>query len=160
MRKIYFDITKNNTSAASIGIIGSDADAEAIPAGAVLSSMSIKDKNDEYQRLADEYDIQCIFDDNIPQIDFYTIPCVDIIATDSRGGFIGSVANVWDMEGDAPICYIAPDRECFLIASNAAEFLENAAVWQMNMKPYDGITIFSSKEEAESQLDFVTIDDI
>lgn len=51
--------------------------------GTTLYPMSVKDKNTEYQRYADTYDLKFIFDDDIPQIDFYTVPRVDIFAKDS-----------------------------------------------------------------------------
>ena len=45
-------------------------DVDIVAAGNTVYSMQIKDKNDEYQKIAKKYDVHFIFDDNIPQIDF------------------------------------------------------------------------------------------
>lgn len=113
MKKIYLDMTQ-----ATMCIGAFVADAEVIPAGAVVSSMSVKHKNSEYERYAREYDIHFIFDDKVPAVDFYTIPMVEIIATDSAGGYIGSVGQATDLQKEIPICYIDRDKNCYLIARN------------------------------------------
>lgn len=64
-------------------------------------------------------------EDATPSVDFYTVPQVDIIATDSVGGFIGSIGQTFDIESDAPICYIIKDLESFIIAENGKDFLQN-----------------------------------
>ncbi|WP_245975473.1 hypothetical protein [Oceanobacillus chungangensis] len=74
--------------------------------------MSVYHKNEEYQKYANDYDIQFIFDDDIPHLEFNTVPYVDIMAIDSNGGFIGTVGQQCDLESDAPICYINRDLEC------------------------------------------------
>lgn len=48
--------------------------------------MDVTDKNQEYQRYAKDYDIQFIFDDNIPNIEFYTVPQVDVMAKEDLLG--------------------------------------------------------------------------
>ena len=116
--------------------------------------MEVSNKNDEYQRYADAYDIQFIFDDCVPKLRFYTVPLVDIVAKDSDGGFIGSLGQQFDLENDSPICYINKDLECFIVSENGKKFLENIESWKKNLIPYDKITFYTSKEEAESKLDF------
>ena len=39
-------------------------------------------------------------------VDFYAVPRVDIMAVDSRGGYIGTVGGLTDIESEFPICYI------------------------------------------------------
>ena len=155
MRNIYLDRTQF-TGAISV----SSKDTEIILAGTTIYSMSVDDKNEEYQRYADDYDIQFIFDDYIPHLEFYTIPHVDIMAKDSRGGFIGTIGQSCDLESNAPICYINKDLECFIIAENGADFLSNIESWQNNLKPYDKITFYRSKVEAEMKLEFIDLSDI
>lgn len=151
MKKLYFDITETQ---GCIGIFIKDA--EVLPAGTTVYAMSVKAKNAEYKRYADEYDIHFIFDDGVPQPDFYAVPQVDILATDSEGGYIGTVGQLSDLESDAPICYIDRDKNCYLLAQNGAEFLEKVPDWKSELKPYDGIVLYQSKEQAKSIEAFVS----
>ena len=105
MRKVYLDTTQANMC---ISIYVNDA--EVVQAGASVNVMSVKHKNSEYQKYAEEYDIHFIFADDVPKVDFYTVPMVDIFAVDSAGGYIGSVGQSADLEADIPICYIDAEK--------------------------------------------------
>ena len=155
MRNIYLDRTEF-TGAISV----SSKDTEIISAGTTIYSMSVGDRNEEYQRYANDYDIQFIFDDYIPHLEFYTVPQVDIMAKDSRGGFIGTIGQSCDLESNAPICYINKDLECFIISESGTDFLSNIESWQNNLKPYDKITFYPSKAEAEMELEFIDLTEI
>lgn len=156
MRKIYLDKTGLSGVAISLYI----SDAEVIPAGTTVYSMDVGSKNEKYQRYADVYDIHFIFDDDIPEPGFYTVPQVDIVARDSEGSFIGTIGQESDLYSDAPICYINNRKECFLIAKSGKEFLDTVASWKSNMEPYSEITFYSSKSEAEKELEFFDISSI
>ena len=156
MRKIYLD--KTGLSGAAISIYISDA--EVIPAGTTFYSMDVGSKNEEYQRYADVYDIHFIFDDDVPEPGFYAVPQVDILARDSEGGFIGTIGQESYLDSDAPICYINNSQECFLIAKSGKEFINKADSWKCNMEPYSGITFYTSKSEAEKELEFFDISSI
>lgn len=152
MRKVYLDMTEANCTSVFV------KDAKVIPAGTTVYSMQVKDKNEEYQRFAAEYDIHFIFDDNIPKPDFYTIPYVDIMAVDSCGGYIGTIGEMSGPESDAPICYINKNRSCFLLAENFKELTENPESWKTRLKPYDEIEFFRSKAEAREKYEFPDTD--
>ncbi len=153
MRKIYLDKTELSGGCISLYV----SDAEIIPAGTTVYSMNIGSKNEEYQRYADTYDIHFIFDDDVPELDFYTVPQVDILAKDSEGGFIGTIGQESDLDSDAPICYINNRKECFIIAKSGKEFINKAASWKCNMEPYSDITFYNSKSEVEKELEFFDI---
>ncbi len=150
MRKVYLDILKLK-DCYSLFI----PDVLVIPAGTTIYSMSINDRNEEYQKYADDYDIHFIFDDDIPVLEFYTVPQVDIMARDSVGGLIGTVGQQSDIESDAPICYINNKRECFLIAKTGKEFLKIVNSWKQHLEPYKDIVFYASKSEAEKELEFI-----
>ena len=150
MKKLYFDETEAH-ECMSLFI----KDVEIIHAGTTVYSMPAAHKNSEYRKFADEYDIHFIFDDDIPHINFYTIPQVDIMATDSQGGFIGTIGQMTDLESDAQICYIDNERNCYLIAENAKDFINCAPVWRNCLKDYNGITFYNSKSDAEKVVEFV-----
>ena len=150
MKKIYLDRTEDN-GCTSVFV----RDAEIIPAGTTVYSMPVSDKNSEYQRYADEYDIHFIFDDDVLCIDFYTVPHIDIMAVDSDGGCIGTVGQCCDLESDAPICYIDREKKCYLVAENGADFIEHVSDWKTRMKPYRDVVLYQSLEDAQRVLEFI-----
>lgn len=150
MKIVYLDKSKENMC---ISVFLKDV--EVVLAGTTVSIMSVKHKNKEYQKFAEVYDINFIFEDNVPKIDFYTIPMVDIFAVDSAGGYIGSVGQVTDLEADMPICYIDAEKKCYMIASNGKEWLDNVYQWKENLTPYDNIEFLESFEMAEKKYDFL-----
>ena len=150
MRKIYID--RNSVPGpTSIWI----KDTEVICAGVVISSMSIKHKNEDYKKIALEHDVHFIFDDEIPIVDFYTVPLVDIFAMDSTGGYICSIGEAAYFGSNTTICYISPQKECFFIAKNFLEFINHLYGWKENMIPYNEVEFLSSKEEAEKKYEFL-----
>lgn len=148
MRKVYLDRTQMKTCT---GIFLKDA--EVILTGTTVYAMPVKDKNEEYQRFAKEYDIHFIFEDDVPAVDFYTVPMVEIFALDSAGGYIGSVGQPADLEQDIPICYIGKEKKCYLAAANGKEFLENVYQWKKYLISYSEIEIFESLEEAKEKFE-------
>ena len=154
MNKVYLDVTKReNCPAICIGI----KDTEVITSGSTIYHMDSNDKNEIYQQYADEYDIHFIFDEDIIKLSFYTVPQVDVFATDSEGGLIGTVGSFTDLQRDLPICYINKYKECFLIANSGKEFLETTKSWKSNIKPYNEVIFYESKLEAEKELRFINI---
>lgn len=152
MKKVYVDMTENS-SCVIIFIKNTDV----IEAGTTIYSMPITDKNTEYQKIADEHDVHFIFDDNIPNIDFYTIPFLNIMAIDSDGGYIGTVGEISDLDSNAPICYIDRYGKTFFIADNFKIFLDKIASWKSNLQPYDKIQLFHSKDEAHKMYEFLDV---
>ena len=152
MNRVYLDVTeRENYPAIYI------KDTEVITSGSTVYHMDLNDKNETYQQYADEYDIHFIFDDNIPKLSFYTVPQVDVFATDSEGGLIGTVGSMTDLQSDLPICYINKNKECFIIANRGKEFLETTKNWKKNLKPYSEVIFYTSKLEAEKELRFINI---
>lgn len=149
MEKVYIDAASLKDCAAFFA-----PDVEMIFAGTTVYSMSVSEKNKKYQQYADEYDIHFLFDDDIPVIDFYTVPQVDIMAVDSNGGYIGTIGQVSDLESDALICYIDKNRNCYLAAENGADFLKRVSMWKEYLKPYEGIKIYNTKADAEKENPF------
>lgn len=151
-KKLYFDMTEKRECISIFALGG-----QIIPAGTTVYSMSVKDRNEEYRRYAEEYDIHFIFDDCIPKIDFYTVPWVDIMAVDSEGGLIGTIGQCSDLQSDATICYIDRDRNCYRIAENGAGFLANVREWKKCMEICHDVVLYPSKEDAEKKLEFLVM---
>lgn len=152
MKKVYVDMTENK-NCVSIFLKNTDV----IQTGTTIYSMPVTDNNTEYQKIADEHDVHFIFDDNIPRIDFYTIPFLDIMAIDSDGGYICTVGEISDLDSNAPICYIDRCKKAFFIADNFKIFLDKIANWKSELQPYDKIQFFPSKEEARKIYEFFDV---
>lgn len=150
MRKVYLDTTQSDMC---ISVYVNDA--EVVFAGTTVNSMSVKHKNSEYQRFAEEYDIHFIFEDNIPRINFYTVPMVDIFAVDSAGGYIGSVGQSTDLQKDIQICYIDRHKKCYLIAEGGKDFLNNVHQWKEQLTPYTNVEFFETLEVAQEKYEFI-----
>lgn len=150
MRKVYLDTTQADMC---IGVCVNDA--EVILAGTLVNAMSVKHKKSEYIRFAEKYDIQFIFADDVPRVDFYSVPMVDIFAKDSIGGYIGSIGQCTDLEADIPICYVDAEKRCYLIATNGRDFLSKVHQWKKQLIPCTSIELFDSFEMAQKKYVFL-----
>ena len=149
-KKLYLDMTDPAYTGTAVMIKG----VEIIPAGTTVYSMQVSDKNPEYDRLASDRDIHFIFDDAVPEIVFYTIPHIDIFAYDSKGGLLGTVNGITDIESDKQIIYIDPERRCYVAGQTLKHLLGKGKHWRDSMKVWKKIQFFSSVDEAKSQLTF------
>ena len=151
MNTMYLDMTDNSCTSVFI------KNTRIIPAGTTIYAMPVKDKCDAYDFLADKYNIHFIFDDNIPTIDFYAIPRIDIMATDGAGGFLGTLGEISDLNGQAPICYIDNDKNSYVIAADFRDLLNHSDNWREHALPCKEITLFSSKAEAMKKHKFIDL---
>ncbi|MBO5284029.1 MAG: hypothetical protein J6B43_13060 [Lachnospiraceae bacterium] len=150
-KKVYLDRTGGEAAAVFLH------DAEVIPAGTTIYSMPVKERNTEYDRWAEAYDIHFIFEDRKPEAPFYAVPWMDIFAVDSRGGYIGTLGQLTDMAGEAPVCYVDRDRHCWRIAENGPEFVQHAACWRSFLQEEQEVRLYASREQAEQELDFINL---
>ena len=144
MEKVYLDRTEIPGNTAFIF-----RDAEPMDVGATVYAMSVREKNDEYRRYAEEFDMRFIFTDEIPEIRFFTVPQVDIFAVDSEGGCLGSVGSFFDSEN--PVCYIDLQGNCYHVSESAEALFANPLDWKKRMQPCKEIEIFRSKELAKQK---------
>lgn len=149
MKKRYLDLT-NQADCISIFV----KDTQIIPAGTTLSSMPVRHKNAEYDRYARDYDIHFLFEDHLPQPNFYAVPRLDIFAHDGSGGYLCSLETAVDFQSDAKIIYVDAKRRCFLTAENGRDFLKNVTDWRKQCQPFAGIILFPGIEEAKEHFEF------
>ena len=154
MKTVYMDATIKNAPI----LIFSVKETQVLNAGATIYSMPVNEKNDEYRRYACEYDVRFIFDDDIPVVDFYTVPQVDIFAVDSSGGYLGTVGDMTDLRSDLPICYINNEHECFLVANTGKEFLDHVQNWKERLVSFEEVKFFVSREAAKQEYEFFDIE--
>lgn len=150
----YIDVTKTE---GCIGLIPENGET-IVFTGVSINSMplSVKSKEGElYADFARKYGIHFIFDDEIPEIDFYSVPRLDIAATDDAGGFIASVGEPFSLSGSARLVYISPDRHTYLITDNSSEFPSIVSDWKTRLSPFDGSRLYTSKEKAKEDYDII-----
>ncbi len=153
MRKVYLD--RSMGEAVSVY----SRDAEVIPAGTTVYSMPYRCRNAEYDRWQQAYGIGFLFDDMRVEIPFYAVPWVDIFAVDKEGGYLGTLGQQTDLQGNAPICYMK-DRKCFLIAESGPDFIKRASSWRGDLTEYTGVKLYDSREQAARMLEFVATEAI
>ena len=121
--------------------------------------LSVKRKEEKlYADFAQKYGIYFIFDDEKPEIDFYCVPRIEIGATDGAGGFIASVNGPFSLRESAPLVYISPDRQCFLITEDSSKLLSIVDHWRTILTPWDGFRIFASKDQAREEFRIVDLE--
>ena len=144
MEKVYLDRTEIPGNTAFIF-----RDAEPMDVGATVYAMSVREKNDEYRRYAEEFDMRFVFSDEVPEVTFFTVPQVDVFAVDSEGGYLGSVGSFFDSEN--PVCYIDLQGNCYHVSESAEALFANPLDWKKRMQPCKEIEIFRSKELAKQK---------
>ena len=151
MAKKYIDITEYPCTSF---FFSNTEDVGHIFAGITVYKMPVREKGELYDQIADSCDIHFLFDDSEVQIDYYTVPRVDIFATDSCGGQFGTIGECSDIESQAPICYIDCDKKVFLAAGSLSSLLKETN-WKEHLIAYDGVEVFSSKDAAEKKYEFL-----
>lgn len=66
MERVYVDMSQVDGACVGVFVSGK----EVVPVGTTAYSTPVEDRDEEYQRYADEYDIHFIFDDKTVNIDF------------------------------------------------------------------------------------------
>lgn len=143
----YLDMTK---AEGCFGVIPENGETIVLTGVSVNSMpLSVKRKEGEaYEDFARKYGIYFIFDDCIPEIDFYSVPTIEVAATDNNGGFIASVGEPFSLRDPVPLVYISADRKAYLITEDSRKLLSIASKWKESLTPYNAITLYASKEDA------------
>lgn len=145
------------------GMYISENDEEIIgQAGTTIYSMSASANNDTYKLIAAEYGVEFIFEPNVPIINFYAVPRVDIFAVDGNDGYWGTVGACTNHENmNAWICYINEQQEVFKVADNLQEFLfPIETIGERRAKEMirtNEVMLFCSREDAAKVIHFIDL---
>ena len=161
---VYINAEQECLKNGAVGVLIADEKGkqkEIVFTGKIISTMSIKEKNEKvYQILAEEYDVCFIFDDNVPNIDFYPVPKLEIFAYDSFDGYFCSTSNDLNInEKDAPIYYVDKILNCYYLTSNLREFFELITynpLWKKELFGYD-ILHTKSQENKQYLIDILNL---
>lgn len=156
----YFDVENYYDEAAGIGIVGLDGNNELtmVPTGTTIRVMDLEEteSKEQYEKLARDFDINFIFNDIVPKVDFYTVPQVDIFAADSFGGYWATIGGRTDIINETdPICFIDNERYTFFVSENLNRFiypLDTIGERIKNKTPINNITFYESKKDAEEAI--------
>ena len=150
----YVDLTKTE---GCIGLLAENGETIVLT-GVSVNSMPLSVKESEGELYADfaaKYGIHFIFDDDIPEIDFYSVPRLDIGARDNDGGFIASVGEPFSLRDPVPLIYISADRKCYLLTKNATEFLSIVYDWKDRLTPFEEVVLYPSKDDARKNYEII-----
>lgn len=128
-----------------------------MPAGTTIYSMPIKSRKDEYCQIRQECDIAFVFDDMIIEPAFYSVPRFDIMAIDSKGGYLGMLGNICDLEDGRPVYYIDAQWNTYQVAKDGHDFIQNMKEWKENLVPTDDMSLFTTKNDAKQVFSFVEV---
>lgn len=146
MKPIYFDQGEVD---GCVGIFSSKA--KVLPAGTAVNAMPVKYKDAAYLELEEKLGIHFIFTDNVPDVPFYAVPHIEVVAFDDQGGFAGF------RNEDGTLFYIDKAWNCFRMAPNVRSLLTLADNWKESMVPVAEIHLYPSKEAAMGELEFIDI---
>lgn len=156
-KRLYFDVSQP----AHLSSVEGDS-ARVAAAGTVVSAISEHDyqHDDTYRIIAENHDIHFIVESNIPNIEFYSVPALNIFAYDSKGGLYASVGGTADISDTKhSICYIK-NKEVYPIAHSFKEFILPIESITKRLKKHrtksDDIKLFSSKEDAMKMFNFIS----
>lgn len=160
--KRYIDASENR----AFGLLLLDDEGKPVDivlAGISVSQMPPSERREEYIQL-EQQGIYFFFGEDVPPINFYTVPKVDLFATDGKGGYWGTVGTITDVTDlESPVCYIDKERHAFKVAANLQSLLfplETVAKRLQHREPITGIAFFNSLAEAEEQYDFFDLNKI
>lgn len=159
MKHIYYlDVGNYYNEAAGIGIIGLGGNNKLtiVPTGTTIRATNLAQETESrelYEKLACDFGINFIFDNTIPQINFYAIPQIDIFATDNFGGYWATIGGRTDISNETdPICFIDNKQCTFFVSKNLNNFiypLDTIDERIKNKTPIDYITFYESKKDAK-----------
>lgn len=155
MRTVYYDM--NDITAGAVGVFMRDA--KVLPAGVTVSAESAKARQDAavmqaYAQFA-EKDVHFIFRDDVPEINFYSVPRLDVFAR-TADGLLATLCDSSDAEGEAPIVLISHDLHAYRAAKNMMDLLTSTN-WKDGVGEETEVKLFASRGAAEAELEFIEI---
>jgi len=155
MRTVYYDM--NDITAGAVGVFLRDA--KVMPAGVTVSSEPVAAKQDAnlmqaYEQFA-EKDVHFFFRDDMPEIDFYAVPRLDVFAR-TTAGLLATSGESSDVEGEAPIVLIDHEKHVYRAAKNMMDLLTSTN-WKDGICEEHEVLIFPNRAAAEAELEFMEI---
>ncbi len=133
----YFDRTQVN---GAVGIFTGDGNST------VYTGTEIHREPEKYRDLAKKFtletDLHFWFGEESPEENFYTVPEIILTAYDRSGGYLAQWEDTW--------IYIDAGKNCYRLPENTV-LLSMQKNWRDLLEPLDGIHIFSSRAEAETE---------
>lgn len=154
MKKFYYDYKQFSRDDQDGPTAFFMMEAEALPAGTEVYAMSVKDKCEEYDRIAKKRGIHFIFEDSAPEAPFYAVPYLCVFATDGGAGFFAA-RRIPDLAEDEPVYYIPGRKKVYQVADSLQELIYEDDRWQEHLRQARKIRLYASREAAERNQPFV-----
>ena len=152
LKRIYYDYEQFRREDGPTSFFINDA--EAMPAGTEIYAMPVEDKSDEYDRVSKKNGIYFIFEDNIPENPFYSVPYLCLFATDGGNGFF-ACKHIPDVEFEEPIFYIPGRKKVYRVAESLEELISGGRSWQEKLRQSRKVKLYDSRSRAEMNEPFV-----
>ena len=155
MRTVYYDM--NDITTGAVGVFMSDA--KVLLAGVTVSAEPAAARQDAnvmcaYAQFA-EKDVHFFFRDDLPEIDFYAAPRLDVFAR-TTDGLLATLGESSDAEGEAPIVLIDREKRVHRAAKTMMDLLTSTN-WKDGVCEEHEVRIFPDRAAAEAELEFIEI---
>ena len=151
MRTVYYDW--NDITVGAVGVFLRDA--RVMPAGVTVCAMPAQEKGEQgYQEYAGK-DVHFFFDDALPQIDFYSVPRLDVFAS-TTDGLLATLGESSDVEGEAPIVLIDAQKRVFRAARNMMDMLTSTN-WKDGIREETEVRIYENRAAAMAENEFISV---
>ena len=102
-----------------------------------------------------EKDVHFFFCDDMPEIDFYAAPRLDVFAR-TTDGLLATLGESSDAEGEAPIVLIDREKRASRAAKTMMDLLTSTN-WKDGICEEHEVRIFPDRTAAEAELEFIEI---
>ena len=151
MRIVYYDMS--DVTAGAVGVFVRDA--KVLPAGTTICTMPVQEKAEAGYAEFAKKDVYFIFEDDVPKINFFDVPRVDVFARTSVG-LLACLGESADVDSDAPIVLIDDELNVRRAAKNMMDMLTSSN-WKDCIGEENGVKLYLDREAAMAELEFVDI---
>lgn len=151
MKTVYYDMS--DITAGAVGVFLRDA--RVMPAGTTLCAAPVQEKQESAYAEFAQKDVHFIFTDDMPEIDFYAVPRVDVFAR-TTDGLLACLGESADVDSPAPIVLIDAQRNVRRAAKNLMDMLTSSN-WKDGICEETGVKLYPSREAAMAEVEFIDI---
>lgn len=151
MRTVYYDM--NDITAGAVGVFLRDA--KVMPAGVTLCVFPEQEKGEAGYAEFAQKDVHFIFSDDVPEIDFYSLPRLDVFAR-TEMGLLATLGESSDAEGEAPIVLIDGGKNVFRAAKNMMDLLTSTN-WKDGICEENEVKLYADRNAAMAENEFIAV---
>lgn len=151
MRTVYYDM--NDIGVGAVGVFLRDA--KVMPAGVTVTAAPVRERGEAAYAEYAQKDVHFIFSDDVPAIDFYPLPRLDVFAR-TADGLLATLGESSDVDGEAPIVLIDSEKRVYRAAKHMMDLLTSSN-WKDGICSETGVKLYADRAAAEAENEFVDI---